>query len=266
MAIFNKYNTLSWYGETENSNAEYNYVVREQLPDFPVTAFDECDVRPLVERAEANVVVHCSCGHREELDDLPYDYKFLFVSKMTDSKGDMHFTVHVSASYKCQTCTIKEFRDRMDPCFDRMLWAHGLSAYSRTHTVEGALARLRTTLDNPEWEVCISEKDAEIGPYGVYLKGHLTGLFDGDVWSSVDQTGHRTSEEAGEYEFVGDSVEKYLDKKYDDYGCHRYFEGFLTQYRCEGIWMKRSASHKYADLRDALRKEARHLGVPFWLI
>ena len=96
MSIFIKYNTLSWYGETESSNAEYNYVVREQLPDFPVTAFDECDVRPLVERAGANVVVHCSCGHREESDDLPYDYKFLFVSKMTDSKGDMHFTVHVS--------------------------------------------------------------------------------------------------------------------------------------------------------------------------
>lgn len=267
MALFNTYNVLSWYGETEESDTEYNYVVREQLPDFPVTAFDECDVRPLVELLGANVIVHCSCGHREESEDLPCDWEFLFVSKRTDAEGNIYFTVHVSAEYKCQACMMQEFRARMDPCFDFMSWAHGLSAYSRTYTVKDAIARLRDTLAHPEWEICISEEGAEIGPYGMYLQGHLTGLFDGDVWSSVDQaSGHRTSNEACEYDFVGDSIEKYLDKEHDGYGYHRYFEGFLTQYHCEGIWMKRYAAHKYADLREALRKEAKRLGVPFRLV
>ena len=260
--LFNDYNMFVNFCDYEKAEKALKEAM-EKLSHTPVSKLDECDARPLVEICGANVIAYLKCGHKEASDTLPPIYKFLFVSKRVDEERRAHFTVHVAAEYKCASCMMQEFRDRMAPCFDRMTWAHGLSAYNRTHTVEGALARLRTTLDNPEWEVCISEKGAEIGPYGLYLKGHLNGLFDGDVWSSVDQeTGHRVSEEAGEYEFVGDSAEKYLDKKYDD-NYHRYFEGFLTQYHCVGIWVKRSCPR---DLKDALRKRARRLGVSFWQV
>lgn len=258
--LFDSYNMYTNFGEYEKAEEVFQEAMAK-LPRIPVSKLDECDVRPLVEACGANVVVHCACGHKEIEEELPSIYKFLFVSKRTGAGGEMYFTVHVAVEYKCDSCMMQEFRKEVSPAFNRMSWAHGLSAYSRTHTVPEALKRLRATLGNPRWEICVSEKGGEIGPFGLYLQGQIVGLFDGDVWSSLDENGKRTSHDVSEWNFVGDNLEKFIEAKNDAW--HRYFEGFLTQYHCVGIWVKKSCPR---DLRDALKKEARRLGVPFWRV
>ena len=259
MAIFNFYNTLTSFRQWEDAQMELERIQQHELDEYPVHLMDECDARPLVEQCGAQVCVHTACGHKETNDELPSVWQFLFVAKCNGQ-----FIVHVKVEYKCQSCTMQDFRRRMAPAFNKLVWTHGLSAYSRTHTVREAVERLHETLTHNEWEICVTESDAWVGPYGLYLKGSLTGLFDGDVWSTVNDEGQRISDQANNYDFVGDSVEKYLDRKADE--DHRYFEGFLSQYECAGIWMTREASRKYKDLSAALRTEARRLGVPFTLV
>lgn len=258
--IFNNYNIFTNFGEYEKASSAFQEAMRK-LPYVPVSKLDECDARPLVEQCGANVIVHCACGHKEIEEELPSIYKFLFISKRVDEEGEAHFTVHVAVKYKCDSCMMQEFRKKVNPAFNRMSWAHGLSAYNRTHSVDEALKRLRITLDNPGWEICVSEKGGEIGPFGLYLQGQIVGLFDGDVWSSLDKNGERTSHEISEWKFVGDCFDKFIEAKNDAW--HRYFEGFLTQYHCVGIWTKRSCPR---NLREALRKEAKRLDVPFWRV
>ena len=259
MAIFNLYNELVNSCAWEDAQAELDRIQQYELDEYPVRLFDKADVQGLVEGLGARVCVHAACGHKEVHDGLPYVWQFLFVAKCNG-----HFIVHVKVNYKCQSCIMQDFRRRMAPAFNELVWTHGLSAYSRTHTVREAVERLHNTLTHNEWEICVTESDAHVGPYGLYLKGSLTGLFDGDVWSTVNEEGQRISDQADNYDFVGDSVEKYLDRKADE--DHRYFEGFLCQYECAGVWMTREASRKYNDLSAAMRAEARRLGVPFTLV
>jgi hypothetical protein len=276
MAIFNLYNDLSnsislcqQVGRERRVQVDVSGLERQaseaweeaaqEAKSFPVWKFDEADVCGLVEGMGAKVCVHAACGCKEVHDELPYMWKFISVTKCNGK-----FIVHVAVDYKCSACAMAEMRSRMASCFNTMEWAHGLSAYSRTHSVSEAVERLHKTISHPEWEICVTESDVQVGPFGLFLKGSVMGLFDGDVWSSVNEEGQRISDQACEYNFVGDSIEKYLNAKSDEY--HQYFEGFLSQYECTGVWMDRKAASKYEDLSAAMRAEARRLGVPFTLV
>ena len=113
----------------------------------------------------------------------------------------------VKVDYKCQSCAVQDFRHWMAPVFKNIVWMQGLSAYYRPHTVQEAVERLHENLSKNEWEICVTESDAHVGPYGLYLKCSLTGLFDGNVWSIVNSDGQRISDQADNYDYVGDLVE-----------------------------------------------------------
>ena len=130
-------------------------------------------------------------------------------------------------------------------------WVHGMSAYNAVHGVEAIMERLYNLEAHPEWEVCVTDYE-HIGPFGVYLQGHMEALFSGDVYSYIDpETGRRVADEETARERGCRPIHDWLDYRRDG----GYVEGFLTNFHISGLWISDRYARRHPDVEQAFREE-----------
>ena len=140
----------------------------------------------------------------------------------------------------CDTCG--QFYDEqgnykeggVDKLFDCKIWSHGLATgFSGRLTSEEIKKRAIEVAQNPEWQICCSDKSQRIGGIGLYVQGHVLYASNVDLWSSVDYKGHRTFN-MSDWRADGliTSLDEYSLKEWD------HNEVILTNYKIVGIWIK----------------------------
>ena len=140
----------------------------------------------------------------------------------------------------CDTCS--QFYDEqgnykeggVDKLFDCKIWSHGLATgFSGRLTSEEIKKRTIEVAQNPEWQICCSDKTQRIGGIGLYVQGHVLYVSNIDLWSSVDYKGHRTFDMSNwRSDGLITSIEDYSLKEWD------HNEVILTNYKIVGIWVK----------------------------
>ena len=140
----------------------------------------------------------------------------------------------------CDTCS--QFYDEqgnykeggVDKLFDCKLWSHGLATgFSGRLTSEEIKKRATEVTQNPEWQICCSDKSQRRGGIGLYVQGHVLYASNVDLWSSVDYKGHRTFNMS---DWRADGLITSLDEYSLDRWDHN--EVILTNYKIVGIWIK----------------------------
>ena len=140
----------------------------------------------------------------------------------------------------CDTCS--QFYDEqgnykeggVDKLFDCKIWSHGLATgFSGRLTSEEIKKRATEVTQNPEWQICCSDKSQRIGGIGLYVQGHVLYASNVDLWSSVDYKGHRTFNMS---DWRADGLITSLDEYSLDRWDHN--EVILTNYKIVGIWIK----------------------------
>lgn len=140
----------------------------------------------------------------------------------------------------CDTCG--QFYDEqgnykeggVDKLFDCKIWSHGLATgFSGRLTSEEIKKRAIEVAQNPDWQICCSDKTQRIGGIGLYVQGHVLYVSNIDLWSSVDYKGHRTFDMSNwRSDGLITSIEDYSLDRWD------HNEVILTNYKIVGIWVK----------------------------
>lgn len=175
--------------------------------------------------------------------------------KLTENGG---LVVFWNIQEDCPACRKHAAAAETAAEFSGMAWKHGLSAFSRTHTPEEAAERVEDILAHPEWELCVTEFECAIGPFGLCLNGELTALYNDDAWSYVDEaTGERLPSDDCANQIY--TTEEFFEECRNKY--HRYFEGFLKGVKVAYLWIREEFAQRCRDVYEALLRLAKRLGV-----
>lgn len=78
--------------------------------------------------------------------------------------------------------------------FRNVLMNHGIEAFNNVNTdnrYQELLTRILNIINNPQWEICCTNKDVYIGPIGITLTGDVIAAYAQDVASIYNANGHR---------------------------------------------------------------------------
>ena len=161
---------------------------------------------------------------------------------------------------------VNVWRNNHNPILDGLTYAHGLSAYRGSRSVQEIFHSVDEIQSHPEWELCcvdtIYGDKSLVGEYGLYVKGELTGLFDGDCYSEIDSQGNR---------YATRSTPIDLDDLFDcrageNYSHRNYCEAWIKNAKIVGVWITEKAARRWADVRDAMQSIADDLGVALSIV
>lgn len=185
---------------------------------------------------------------------------------------DYHVTIHAvcddcaCAAYHAQeaaerSAALSAWRNNHSPILDELTYAHGLSAYRGSRSVQEIFRSVDEIQSHPEWELCCTDTiyndQSLVGEYGLYVKGELTGLFNGDCWSEIDSHGNRYATRSNPID-----LDDLFDLRAGENNYHReYCEAWVKDARIVGVWITDKAARRWHDVRDAMQSIANNLGV-----
>lgn len=221
------------------------------------------------------------CGVPSFIEEVPFDedegglsldnLEKFYESKVLEVEEQECFaSIHLDKAFLCEDCediaishkNKTRWVEESSALFSGFQWKHGLSAYARTQTPEQVSERIRDIVSHSEWELCVVPAQQEgVGPFGLTLEGELTGLFEKDVWSLVDQTSGARYCECDEWE------ESSIDTLEDFQWCLKngdahYMEGWVKCQTIKNVWITEDFADRCPDVKEVLAKEAHLLGVP----
>lgn len=133
---------------------------------------------------------------------------------------------------------------------------HGLQAFCKgdVNDINSSIKRIDDILENPEWEICCSNKSIYIGPIGITGHGNVTAYFPIDVYSKIDEnTSERYISEIGtdrlsEYRKFGSDID------HDEY--------FVKTLNPTAIWVKEWYWERLSpDERRVVKNKAQALNI-----
>lgn len=230
--------------------------------------------------------VHYKCGHTQILwdNDASRRYPVVMVEYTIngpvytvwgdvlkhitfrrDSEGDCAFGYMWKAEkdYKCPFCKRKEVKEMFikdySPNFKGMVFDHGLAAYRGCKSSKEIAQAVSNIISHPEWEICVTEQYDAPSQYGISVTGSLTGLYEGDVWSEIEEGGERlpAPEHADDIIRDPERMEYAIQMGWADY-----LEGFMKEVKVEAVWIRRHFC-RHINTAKVLRDLAKELGVPF---
>ena len=203
------------------------------------------------------------------------------ITVIVDTYGNPTMDYYVTIQSQCTSCAwcachaqekqerdnaLSDWRNNHSPILDGLTWAHGLSAYRGSRSVQEIFRSVDEIRSHPEWELCcvdtIYGDKSLVGEYGLYVKGGLTGLFDGDCWSEIDSQGNRYATRSNPID-----IDDLFDLRADENYSHReYCEAWVKDARIVGVWITDSAARRWVDVRDAMQSIANDLGVDLSIV
>nr|DAE83082.1 MAG TPA: hypothetical protein [Caudoviricetes sp.] len=221
-----------------------------------------------------------SCGTENENHfwDLSNEENKIVEIIRTFGRTDCDY--HITISTVCDACAcdtyhaqeaaersaaLSAWRDNHNPILDGLTYAHGLSAYRGSRSVHEIFRSVDEIRSYPEWELCCTDTiygdNSLVGEYGIYVKGTLTGLFEGDCWSEIDSQGNRYATRSNPID---------LDDLFDLRACENnsrnYCEAWIKNASIVGVWITDRAARRWADVRDAMQSIANDLGVQLSIV
>lgn len=166
-----------------------------------------------------------------------------------------------------RSAALSAWRANHSPILDGLTYAHGLSAYRGSRSVREIFRSVDDIQSHPEWELCCTDTiyndKSLVGEYGLYVKGTLTGLYDGDCWSEIDSQGNRYATRSNPID-----LDDLFDIRADgeNYSHREYCEAWVKDVRIVGVWITDSAARRWSDVRDAMQSIADGLGVDLSIV
>lgn len=176
------------------------------------------NLRKWNERTDYYTIYHFNCGcqftvyeycdwmeYIQEEDKKPMLYQAYMWDdiyntdkyNLVEEKDDIVFEEYKDEDIQAE-CPECEARKVYELPYRTRYVSHGLNAYKKDWYAN-ALLRGLDIIKNPQWEICCSSIQNNIGPFGLWGKGDETLCFKHNVWSYVGEDGRR---------HIGD---KYLD-------------------------------------------------------
>ena len=136
---------------------------------------------------------------------------------------------------------------------------HGIAAYRKESGIYALINRVRTVLDGAE--ICCA--NVAIGNIGIEVEGTVTGAFESDCWSEIDQNGNRV--ESGYRQCFGYTSKNGLthdDIKtimvFKNYANSAYAEFWAKDCIINSVWVKTSADARVKKMANVI---ARYFGL-----
>ena len=219
----------------------------------------------------------CGTGNENHNDSEVSDN----IREIVESCGDPNMDYCVTVHEYCDNCLadaeeeserqemaaeLSIWRANHNPILDGLTYAHGLSAYRGSRSVREIFRSVNDIQSHPEWELCCTDTiyndQSLVGDYGLYVKGELTGLFNGDCWSEIDSQGNRYATRSNPID-----LDDLFDLRADENYSHRqYCEAWVKNVQIVGVWITEKAARRWHDVRDAMQSIANDLGVDLSIV
>lgn len=187
-----------------------------------------------------------TCGHKS--DEYSLDNQEILIHKEKILKNGQYSPrarvvfVTLKSNEICPACqeadTFREL-NRPNDSIQNMIFSHGLCAFcAGVINMDMATKHLEGIINNPSWEICVSQEEVKLGDVGIAVTGKVSIAASCDIYSYVDEV---TKLRKCDKEYFGSLIKDAEDISREP---NSYMEAWLSNAKVQYVWIKNNCSYK----------------------